>query len=164
MMLSGVGIFFAAKPGFAFGGGDKLFGIAERDTVLAGEVFGAFGDEHHVGTLFENGARGANRILDPAQAGDGTCAKRGGVHNDGVAFDVAIEREMRAVAGVEGGIIFENDDSGFNGVEGVAAVLENGPAGVESAEAACSAGVNGIVGNVPGAAMNNQRRLHGFRG
>ena len=71
---------------------------------------------------------------------------------------------MGAEAGVEGGIVFKDDDGGFDGVERVAAVFEDIPAGVESAEAAGFAGVNGIIGNIPGAAMNNERRSHREKG
>jgi len=91
MIFSGVGILAAAEPGFAFGGRDEVFGIAELHAVGAGEVLGTFGDEHHVRTFFEDRARGLNGIFHAAQTRDGACAKRGGVHYDGVTFDVAVE-------------------------------------------------------------------------
>jgi len=160
MIFGGVGILAAAEPGFAFSGGDEVFGIAERDAIGAGEIFGAFGDKHHVGAFFEDRAGGLDRIFDAAQARDRAGAEGGGVHDDGVAFDVTIEGEVGAKAGVEDRVIFEDDDGGFDGVERVAAVFENVPAGLESAEAAGFAGVDGIIGNVPGAAVNDERRLH----
>ena len=98
------------------------------------------------------------------KTGDGAGAKRGGVHDDGVVFNLAIEIEMGAEASVEDGVIFENDDGGFDGVEGVTATGKNIPSGVKRAKAAGFAGVNGIVGNVPGTTMNNERRSHGIGG
>ena len=160
MIFGGVGILAAAEPGFAFGGRDEVFGIAERDAVRRGEVFGTFGDEHHVGRFFEDSARGLDGIFDAAKTGNGAGAERGGVHDDGVAFDVAVECEMGAETGVEDGVVFEDDNSGFDGVERAAAVFENSPAGLESAETAGFAGVDGVIGNVPGTAVNNERRLH----
>ena len=56
-------------------------------------------------------------IANATQRRDGTCAQRGAVHDDRVAFNVAIEREMRAEAGVEDRVVFQNDNGGLNGVE-----------------------------------------------
>ena len=95
---------------------------------------------------------------------DGASAKGGAVHDDGVVFDLAIEIEMGTETGVEDGIIFKDDDGGFNSVEGVTATGENIPPGVKGAKAAGFAGVKGIVGNVPGTTMNNERRSHGIGG
>jgi len=160
MISGGVGILAAAEPGFTFGRRDEIFGIAERNAVRGREVFRPFGDEHHMGALFEDRAGGLNGIFHPAQARDGAGAERGGVHDDGVAFDVAVEGEMGAEAGVENRIVFEDDDGGFDGIERVATAFENFPACFESAKAAGFAGVNGIIRNIPGAAVNNERRLH----
>jgi len=123
MIFGGVGILLATEPRFAFGGRDEVFGVAERDAVGTGEVFGAFGDEHHVGAFFEDGAGGLDGIFGAAQTRDGAGAERGGVHDDGVTFDVAVEGEMGAEAGIEDGIVFEDDDGGFDGVERVATVF-----------------------------------------
>ncbi len=67
---------------------------------------------------------------------------------------------MRAEAGVENGFVFEDDDSGFDGIERGAAAGENGPSRVESAAAAGSARVDGFIGNVPSAAMDDERGFH----
>ena len=107
--------------------------------------------------FFEDGARGLDGIFDAMEAGNGAGAERGGVHDDGVAFDVAVEIEMRAVAGVEGGIVFEDGDRGLDGVEGVAAAGKNAPAGLKRAKAAGLAGVDGLVGDIPGTAVNDER-------
>jgi hypothetical protein len=160
MIFSGVGILATAKPGFALDGGDEVLRIAKRDTMRGSEVLSSFRDEHHVRTFFEDRAGGLNGIFHAAEARDGTGAKGGGVHDDRVAFDVAVEGEMGAEAGVKDWIVLENDDGSFDGVERVAAVFENSPAGLESAEAAGFTGFNSVIGNVPGAAVNYKRRVH----
>ena len=111
-------------------------------------------------TLFKHRAGGANGILDATQTGDRPRAQSGSVHNDGVALDVAIEIQMRTEASVEGGIVFQDDDRGFNGIESRAAFREHGPTGVQSALTAGIAGVDSVIGNIQGAAMNNERGLH----
>jgi hypothetical protein len=67
---------------------------------------------------------------------------------------------MRAVACVKDRVIFENHDGRFDGVESVAAVEENVVARVEGAKAARFASIDGVVGNVPGAAVDYQGRSH----
>jgi len=160
MMLGGVGILSAAFPGFPLGGRNELFGIAEGDVMLHSEALGACGDEHHVRRVLEDGAGNTNGILDVAQSRDGTGAKRGRVHDDRVAFDLAVKIQVGTITGVEDGIIFEDDDGGFDGVESVAAVDQHAPTSAKSAEAAGIAGFNGFIGNVPGTAVDNERGSH----
>ena len=164
MMFGGVRVFAATEPAACSAGEMSSLGLQRGHAVLRGEALGAFGDEHHVRRFFEDGARGANGILDAVKTGDGAVAKRGGVHDDGVVFDLAIEIEMGAETSIEDGIIFENDDGGFDGVEGVTATGENVPSGVKSAETAGFAGVDGIIGNIPSTTMNNESRSHGIGG
>ncbi len=121
-MFGGVFIFAAAQVGFPFGFADEFFGFAERDTFFFGEFFGAFGDEHHVRTVFVNGAGGVNGIFYALQTCGCAGTERSAVHDDGVTFDFAVGVEMRAEAGVENGRIFEDDDGGFDGVQRRAAV------------------------------------------
>ena len=124
--------------------------------MAAGKVLRAAGNQHHVRAFIENGTGGLNGIFHAAETGDGSGAQCGGVHDDGVALDVAVEREMRAVARIEDRIVLKNDDGGFDGVKCVTAVSKNGPAGVERAETAGFAGINGVIGNVPGTAVNDE--------
>ena len=67
---------------------------------------------------------------------------------------------MRAVAGVKNGVVFEDHDGGFDGIERAAATRENRPARVEGALAARLAGFDGVVGDVPGAAMDDEGGIH----
>ena len=86
--------------------------------------------------------------------------QRCAVHDDGVAFYVAIKIEVRAVTGVEDGVVLEDNDGGFDGVQSGAAAAQNGPTRSESVMAAGCASVYGFVRNVPSAAMNNESRFH----
>ena len=124
------------------------------------EAFGAFGDEHHVRAIFQNFAGEADGIANALQRGDRAGAERGAVHDDGVAFDAAVEIQMRAEAGVENRIVFEDDDGGFDGVESRATGWEDRPAGVRARVATGLAGWDGVIGNVPGATVNDERRFH----
>src|SRR6266568_9472251 len=160
VMRGGVLVRFALAPGFALGFADQIFRLAELDAPLFGEAFGAFGDKHHMGAVFENFPGHLNGVLDALQARRSAGAKRRAVHDDGVALDASVEIEMRAVTGVENGVVFEDHDGGFDGVQGGAAARENGPTRGESAVAARFASFCGLVGNVPRAAMHNQRWFH----
>ena len=151
---------FAMRPGFAFGRTDKIFRSAEWNAVLFGEAFGAFGDEHHVRRIFQDSASQTNGVANVLQCGDGAGTERCAIHDDSVAFDVAIQIEMRAESGVEDGLILEHDDGGFDRVKSGAAPGEKRPSRGESAATPGFAGFDGLVGNIPRAAMNDQRRFH----
>jgi len=155
MMLGGVFVFRAAKISFPFGFADEFFGLAELDTFFFGEFLGALGDEHHVRAVLVNGAGGANGVFYALQTRSCAGPERSAVHDDGVTFDFAFGVEMRAEAGVEDRSVFEYDDGGLDGVERGAACSENFPAVSEGCETALFAGVDGFVGNVPRAAVNN---------
>jgi len=160
MMLGGVFVRFALHPGFLLGFADQFLRLAELDSVLFGEALRAFGDQHHMRTTLENFAREPNRILDALQRGRSAGAERRTVHDDGVALHPAIQIEMRPIPRVKNGIVLENHDGGFDGVQGGTAVGEESPAGTQCALAAGLASVYGFVRNVPRAAMNDQGWFH----
>src|SRR5216683_976627 len=160
VMRGGVLVRFALVPGFALGFADQIFRLAELDAPFFGEAFGAFSDEHHVRAVFENFPGHLNRVLDALQARRSAGAKRRAVHDDGVALDASVEIEMRAVTSVENGVVFEDHDGSFDGVQGGAAARENGPTRGESAVAAGFATFYGFAGNVRRAAMHYQRWFH----
>ena len=68
---------------------------------------------------------------------------------------------MRAEAGVECGIVFQDYDGGCDGVNRGAAAGENFPSGFERALDSGAAIFDGFVGDVPGAAVDDQGRLQG---
>src|SRR5260370_2045197 len=160
VMLGGVFVGLALHPGFLLGFADQFLGLAWLEALFCWERFGAFGDQPHVRATLQDSARELNGILDAVQIGRRAGAQRGAVHDDGVTFDVPVEIEVRAVAGVEDGIVFEDHNGGFDGVESGAASRKDGPAHGKSAAAARFANVNGFVRNVPRAAVNNQRWFH----
>jgi hypothetical protein len=73
---------------------------------------------------------------------------------------VAVKIEVRAVTGVEDGVVFEDHDGGFDGIESGSTAAQDGPARSERAMAAGLARFHGFVRNVPRAAMNNKSRFH----
>ena len=159
-MLGGVFVGLAFHPGFVLGFADHFLRFAELDSLFFGEAFGALGDQHHVLAILEDFAGGLNGILDALQISRGAGSKSCTVHDDSVAFDVAVEIEVRAVTGVEDRVVFEDDDGGFDGVQSRAPARKDGPPGTEGAMAAGFAGVHGVVRNVPCAAVNNEGRFH----
>src|SRR5215470_9482805 len=160
MMLGRVRIFPALEPGVALGVADQVVEVAEGDSVVACEALRSLRNQHHVRTVFENGPRGPNGILHALECRGGAGAKRCAIHYDGVALHAAIQREMRAVARVEDGIIFQHHDRGLDGVQCRAAARKNAPTCGKRALAAGLAGRNCFVRNVPGAAVNDQGRFH----
>ena len=75
MMGCGVFVLAAKQPGFAFGFTDEIRGIAQCDAIVFGEAFGALGDEHHVGAVFEDGASETDGIADALQSGGGASSE-----------------------------------------------------------------------------------------
>jgi len=72
---------------------------------------------------------------------------------------VAVQIEVRAVTGVEDGVVLEDHDGGFDGVQSGAARRRMDQPTVRVMAARC-ASVYGLVRNVPSAAMNNESRFH----
>ena len=68
------------------------------------------------------------------------------------------------IAGIEGGIVLQDYDDGFDRVNCGAASGEDFPSGFESALDAGAAIFDGFVGNIPGAAVNDEGGLHLARG
>jgi hypothetical protein len=163
VMLGSVFVGFAFHPSFVLGFADQFFALAKLDSVFDSEAFGAFGNQHHVRAILKDLAGNLNGVFDALQGGGSAGAKRGAVHHDGVALDMAVEIEVRAVTGIEDGIVFEDDDRGFYGIKSSAATGQDGPTGGEGAVTARFASIDGFVGNVPGATVNNKGRLHDQR-
>jgi len=128
---------------------DEVWRIAKGDAVLRSKALGAFGDQHHVRAFFENGAGQADGILDAVQNQRRNRREEWPrPSTDRIAFDLTVEIEMRAIAGVEDGIVFKNDDGGFKWRRGVAASGEDVPADLQGAAAPSLAGFDGVIGNV----------------
>src|SRR5258708_32573296 len=129
-MLGSVFVRLALHPGFALGFADQFLGLTELDSLFSSEALRASTDEHHVRAIFEDLAGGPDGVLDALQRGRSAGAKGAAVHDDGVAFDVAVKIGVRAVTGVEDGGVLEGDERGFDGVHSGSAGLAEGPTGV----------------------------------
>ena len=68
---------------------------------------------------------------------------------------------MGTEAGVEDGIVFQDDDGGLDGIESGATFREHGPTGAQGILTANIARDDSVIWNIPGAAVNNERGLHG---
>ena len=101
----------------AFAVEDELGVIDERHAVGVSELFGAGTDEVDVRALFEDEARGVNRVAEAFDAGYATGFHAATIHEESVELHAAIGGEETAETGVEGGIIFENGDGGFYGID-----------------------------------------------
>ena len=140
-------------------GDDEVFVLAERDAVLGGEVLRAFADEINVRAFAQNLARGAHRIAQALDAADAAGAERGAVHDEGVELDFAVAIEKAAASGVEGLVVFHDDDGFLDGVERRAAALEHAPSRSQRVGDAANVGVDHVIGHGPRAAVNDQNGI-----
>ncbi len=151
------GLVFAQALDFARD--DQVFIVAECDAVLGGESFGAFGDEINVRTLAENFAGGAHGIAQALDASHAAGAERGAVHDEGVELDFAVAVEEAAASGVEGLVVFHDDDGFLDGVERRAAALEHAPSRSQRVGHAVDVGVDHVIGHGPRATMNDENGI-----
>ena len=132
--------------------------------MFGGEVLGVLADEVDVGTLLEHQTRGLDGIAQPLDAGHATGAHgsaHSAIHEQCVELHVAIAREEGAAAGVEGLVVLEDGDGGLDRVDRGGAALEQRVAGEERTANAEGVGFDGVVGDGPGAAMNEKDGLIG---
>ncbi len=116
----------------------------------------AFRDEIDVRALAENLAGGAHGIAQALDASDATGAERGSVHDEGVELDSAVAVEEAAASGVEGLVVFHDDDGLLDGIERRAATLQHAPSRSQRVGHAVNVGVDHVIGHGPGATMNDQ--------
>ncbi len=90
--------------------------------------------------------------LDAAHA---SAAQRGAVHDEGIELHFAVAIEKAAAAGIESLVVFHDDDSFFDRIERRPATLEHAPARGHGVAHAVEMGFDHVVGNGPGAAMND---------
>ena len=163
VMLGGVGIFKTAAPGGAFTLDDEIFSLTEWNSIFGREFFCARADQHHVLAFFINTAGQTNGIQDAFDGGNRAGFQRGAIHQDGVELYTAVAIQVRTDTRVERGIIFERDNGGFDGVNRAAVRAQNFPADLERAADSFAAIIHCLLGDVPGAAVNDQGRFQGFR-
>ena len=140
----------------AFAVEDELSVIDESHAVGGGELLGAGADEVDVLALFEDEARGLDGVAEALDAGDAAGLHAAAIHEEGVELYAAIGGEEAAAAGVEGGIVFEDGDGGFDGVDGGTAAGEDGVSGFKGGADAGLVGLSGVGGDGPCTAMNEE--------
>jgi hypothetical protein len=99
--------------------------------VRLGKLLGSGTDEIDVLAVFEDEAGGLNGIAEALDAGYAASFHAAAVHEEGVELDTPVGGEKAATAGVEGGVIFEDGDGGFDRIDGRSAAGKNGIAGLK---------------------------------
>ena len=127
--------------------------------MLGGETLRALGYEINVWTVAENLASGANGITQTFDATDAAAAQGCAVHDEGVELHLAVAIQEAAAPGVEGFVIFEDDDRFFNRIESRAATLEHAPSSGGGVTHSIEVRVDHVVGDGPGAAVYDQNRI-----
>jgi hypothetical protein len=109
-----------------------------------------------VGTFFEDEAGGLNGVAEAFDAGDAAGLHAATVHEEGVKLYAAVGGEKAAAASVEGGVVFEDGNGGFDGIEGRTAAREQCVAGFEGKADSSQVGGSGIGGDGPGSAVDDE--------
>ena len=110
----------------------------------------------NVRALAEYLAGGAHRIAQAFDAADASGAKRGAVHDESVELDFAVAIQKASAAGVEGLVVFHDDDGFLDGVERRAAALEHAPSRGQRVIHAVDVGVDHVIRHGPGATVDDQ--------
>jgi hypothetical protein len=117
-----------------------------------------------VGTLLKDQTRCVDRIAQPFDAGHATSthgSAHSAIHEQCIELDFAIPREEGAAARVKGLVVFEDGDSGLYRIDRGGATLEQRVAGKKSTANAKGVGFDCVIGDGPGAAMNEKYGLIG---
>lgn len=139
---------------FAF---EDQFGIVdELHAMRLGELLGTVADEVDVGAFFEDEARGVDGIAQALDAGDTAGFHAASVHEEGVKLYATVGGEEAASTGVEGRIVFEDGDGGFDGINGCAATGEDFVTDFEGVTHAGFVGGRGIGRDGPCASVNEE--------
>jgi hypothetical protein len=142
---------------------DELAVVDEGHAVGVCESFCAFSYKVNMGALFEDKARGVDGIADAFDAGDATGFHAATVHEERVELDAAIGGEEAAATGVEGGIVFEDGDCGFDCIDCGTAAGEDFVTDLEGVAHACFVGGGRFRGDGPGATVNEEGWIVGGR-
>ena len=139
---------FAIKHEFAV--------VNESHPVGGGKFFSAGADEIDVGALFQHQAGSQNGIANALDTRHAASFHSSAVHQESVELYTAVGGEEASAAGIEGRVIFENDDGCFDSVEGGTSAREDMEACFE--RGANSDLVGGRIGGRygPGSAVNQE--------
>ena len=137
-------------------GDDEVHVVAEFHAVLAGEALGTRADEVDVGALVEDKAGRLDGVAETFDAGDTAGAEVRAVHEEGVELDAAVSGEEAAPAGVEGLVVFHDDDGGFDCGDSGAPGFKDGVSGGEGVGDAVLVSGDLGVGHGPCAAVEDE--------
>ncbi len=79
--------------------------------MLLSKALGAFSDKIHMRTLAQHLAGSTDGIRNVFHAADSAGTKRGSVHDEGIKLNLALAIQEATPAGINGLIVFHNDDS-----------------------------------------------------
>jgi hypothetical protein len=129
--------------------------------VRGGKLLSTCADEVDVGALLEDEAGGLNGIAKALDAGYSAGLHAAAVHEQGIELNSTVGGEKAAAAGVEGGVVFKDGDSGFDGVEGGAAKGKDFITGFESFADTLPMGCGGFGRDGPGTAVDEEGGIVG---
>jgi hypothetical protein len=109
--------------------------------------------------LAEDLSRRAHRIRDALNASNAPGAQSATIHNQRVHLDFAVAIQEAAASGIEGLVIFHDDDGFFDRVEGRSAPLKNAPSGSSGVTNAAKVSFYHVIGNGPSAAMDDKNGI-----
>ncbi len=135
---------------------DQIFVAAQLYAVLTGKTLRAIRDKIDVGALFQHQTGDSNGIANVLHAAYSAGAQGVSIHHQGIKLHGAIASEKAASSSIEGIVVFHGDDCSFNSVHGGAAPLQQTPPKVEGLANSVEMGLDHVIGNGPGAAMNHQ--------
>src|SRR5579883_104163 len=126
--------------------------------MLLRELFCALSNKINMRTSIKHQPRRMNRIAQTLDACDASGAQRASVHQQCIQFHAPIAGEKTAASGIEGVIVFENGYGSLNGIHCRCAFRKQGVSGMESIGNAALMRRDHIVGNGPGAPVNQEYR------
>jgi hypothetical protein len=136
---------------------ENEFGVVdEGHAVGVGKALRAFSHEVDVGTFLKDEACGVDRIAQVFDAGDAAGFHAASVHEEGIELNAAVGGEEAASSSVEGGIVFEDGDGGFNGIDGCAAAGEDFVTDFEGVAHAGLVSGSSVGGDGPCSAMHEK--------
>lgn len=145
----------------AFAIEDEFGVVNEGHAVGGGEPLCAFTDEVDMGAFFEDKAGGLYGVAQALDTGDAAGFHAASIHEKGVQLDAAVGGEKAAAAGIEGGVVFEDGDGGFNGVNGGATESQDVIAGFKGTADTGLVGGCCVRGDGPGTAVDEKDGIVG---
>jgi len=121
-----------------------------------GKLLGARADEIDVGALLKYQPGGLNGITQPLDAGYASRFHAASIHEQGIELHAAIGGEKAASASVEGRVVLQYSDGGFDCIKSRTTSREKFIAGFQCVADAVFVGFSSLGGNGPGTAVNQQ--------